>query len=397
MTPTETLETPTRWPSLVGWGAIIAGLFFVITVSWLLFLLGSAIGISVADASDMEAIGEGFGISAAVWIVVSGIIAYFLGSIVASRLSGRADDTDGALHGLILWSVATVVTLVLGFWGVGGLVNAGKSLISGTVSAGTAIVQSAGSAGSAVTDLARSPVMTDVQAIIKRAAAGAISQTPGSTLSQEEAQRAIAQLDQGVVQTVARELVQGNTDAAKDELARGTGLPPQEVDRIITNLSQQVQGSPAAQQIEQRVREEANQALTQLSAATGGQVAPDRLRQAMERLNPDVLSQVAQQLILGNTEGAKNVLIANTNLTEQEVNALISGVSQQVSQRVEQAKQEVAQTAEQVAHYTQALMWTLFFSALLALAASVAGGLLGARTLHRWRGAFVGHRRERLV
>lgn len=320
MTPTETLQAPARWPSLVGWGAIIAGLFFVITSSWLLFLLGSAIGISIADASDMEAIGKGFGISAVVWIVVSGIVAYFLGSMVASRLSGRADDAEGALHGLILWSVATVVLLVLGFWGMGGLVNAGKSVITGTVSAGKTLVQSVGSMGSSENELTRSPVMTDVQAIIKRAAAGAGEQASST---------------------------------------------------------------------------EANQAISELSATSGGQVSPDELRQAMERLDQDVLAQVAQQLILGNTDAAKNVLIANTNLSEQEVDALIKGVAQQVEQRVDQAKQQVAETAEQVARYTQALMWTLFFSALLALVASLAGGLLGARTLHRWHGAFAaGRRRE---
>src|SRR3569832_569620 len=52
------------WCFLISWGAIIAGLFFVITASWLLFLLGSAIGVSIADASDMEAIGKGFGLGA---------------------------------------------------------------------------------------------------------------------------------------------------------------------------------------------------------------------------------------------------------------------------------------------------------------------------------------------
>lgn len=268
----------------------------------------------------MEAIGKGFGISAVVWIVMSGIVAYFLGSMVASRLSGRADDAEGALHGLILWSVATVVLLVLGFWGMGGLVNAGKSVITGTVSAGKTLVQSVGSAGSSENDLARLPVMTDVQAIIKRAAAGAGEQASGT---------------------------------------------------------------------------EANQAISELSATSGGQVSPGELRQAMARLDQDVLAQVAQQLILGNTDAAKNVLIANTNLSEQEVDALIKGVAQQVGQRVEQAKQQVAETAEQVAHYTQALMWTLFFSALLALVASLAGGLLGARTWHRWHGPFAaGRRRE---
>src|SRR3569833_809814 len=113
VTTKSLMETPHK-QTKISWGAIIAGLFFVITASWMLYLLGSAIGVSIADASDMEAIGKGFGLGAAIWIVLSGIISFFLGSWVAAWLSGRSDDNDGVLHGLTLWSVATVVMLVLG-------------------------------------------------------------------------------------------------------------------------------------------------------------------------------------------------------------------------------------------------------------------------------------------
>src|SRR3569623_815925 len=135
VTADSLLETP-RWRSLVSWGAIIAGLFFVITVSWLLFLLGSAVGISIADASDMEAIGKGFGLGAAIWIVLRGVVSFFLGSWVAARLSGRHDDNVGMLHGLTLWSVATVVMLVVGSWGSGSVIHAGQALSNGTASIG---------------------------------------------------------------------------------------------------------------------------------------------------------------------------------------------------------------------------------------------------------------------
>src|SRR3569623_810611 len=125
------LETP-RWRSLLSWGYIIAGLFFVISASWLVFLLGSAIGVSIADASDMEAIGKGFGLGAAIWIVLSGIISFFLGSWEAARQSGRPDDNDGMLHGLTLWSVATVEMLVLGSWGIGRVIHTDQTFNNGT-------------------------------------------------------------------------------------------------------------------------------------------------------------------------------------------------------------------------------------------------------------------------
>jgi len=299
VTADSLMETP-RWRSLISWGAIIAGLFFVITASWLLFLLGSAIGVSIADASDMEAIGKGFGLGAAIWIVLSGIISFFLGSWVAARLSGRPDDNDGVLHGLTLWSVATVVMLVLGSWGIGSVIHAGQGLINGTASVGKMVAQS----GSVPIDLSQSPLVTDVEAAVKRVAADAL----------------------------ARSADQANPDA-----------------------------TPGAEQA----------------------VSSEEVRQALNQINGRTLERVAGQLIAGNPDGAKTVLAANTTLTEQQINTLIDGAQQQVSQRVEEAKQKAKQAAEQVSTYTQAVMWAFFFSALLALVASLSGGMLGARTLRR--------------
>ena len=300
VTADSLLEAP-RWRSLVSWGAIIAGLFFVITASWLLFLLGSAVGIGIADASDMEAIGKGFGLGVAIWIVLSGVVSFFLGSWVAARLSGRPDSNDGVLHGLTLWSVATVVMLMLSSWGVGSVVNAAQSLISGTASVGKTLAQSGGLPS---TDLTQSPLMTDVEAAIKRTAADALARSSG-------------QMD--------------------------------------------TQDPTGAQQ----------------------SVSSEETRQALNQLTGRTLERVAGQLIAGNVEGAKSVLAANTTLDEQQINTLVDGVRQQVSQRIEEAKQKAKEAADQVANYTQAVMWAFFFSALLALAASLWGGMLGSRTLHR--------------
>src|SRR3569833_3017796 len=267
MVTADSLMETQRWRSLISWGAIIAGLFFVITASWLLFFLGSAIGVSIADASDMEAIGKVFGLGAAIWIVLSGIISFFLGCWVAARLSGRPDDNDGVLHGLTLWSVATVVMLVLGSWGIGSVIHAGQALITGTASIGKMVAQ------------------------------------------------------------------------------RGD--------------------------------------LTADQACAGEPVSAEEARRTIEQLNGRILERVAGQLIAGNPDRAKAVLAANTTLNEQQINALIDGAQQQVSQRVDEAKQKAKQVAEQVSTYTQAVMWAFFFSALLALVASLFGGKLGARMLRR--------------
>jgi hypothetical protein len=289
-------------PPLISWGAIFAGIFFVITASWLLFLLGSAIGVGIADASDLEAVGKGFGFGAAAWLVITTVLVYFLGSWLAARLAGIPDKRYGRFHGLVLWSAVGVLILILGSLGVSNVMQAGQSLISGTASVAGSVVQGAQNAASspAAAEAADSPVVRDIQAMIKRQATQVVAEA-GENASAEA----------------------------------GGGTP---------------------------------------------QVTQDELQQAVQNMDAQTLTQVAQELVTGDTEGAKNVVTVNTNLSEQEVNSLIDGISQAVNERVQQAKQEISDAVEKASSYTQAVMWALVVSSLLGLAGALFGGTIGART-----------------
>ncbi|HEX7025895.1 MAG TPA: hypothetical protein VF268_01500 [Gammaproteobacteria bacterium] len=282
--------------AVISWGSVIAGLFFVIAASWLLFLLGSGIGVSIADASDLEAMGSGLGWGAIIWIILTELVVFFVGGVLAARLAGRLNDMEGLLHGLTLWSAGTVLMLLLGSWGVSNAFQAGQSLLGGAATLGKAVAQGAGAASPNLEGVADSQLMNEIQTMIKREAAQAASQ----------------------------------------------------------------------------VAESGGQA---------GAVSPQEARQAIEQLDQNTLQSIARQLVMGNTEGARNALVANTNLSEQEINALLDGISQQVNQRMEQAKLELSKTMERVSSYTQGVIWTLFVSSLLALIAALIGGSLGAKAV----------------
>lgn len=364
---------------VISWGAVFAGLFFVIAASWLLFLLGSAIGVSIADASDMNAIGKGLGWGAIIWIILTEIVVFFIGGVLTARLAGRLNDMDGLLHGLTLWGVGTVVMLVVGSWGVGNALQAGQSLISGVASMGKALVRGVGAAGSTVAGAADSGLMADVTSMIKRQAAQAAAQGSGG-VSGPEVERAINQVDAQTLQSVAQQIARGDTEGAKTALARATSLSRQEVDQIVNNVSRQMAQSPAVEQVTQFLDRQVNQTLAQVSRTSPG-VSQSELRRAVENLDADTLSEIARNLVMGNTEGAKRVLSDNTDLSEQQINSVINGISQQVDQRVQQAKQQVGQTVEKASNYTQAVVWTLFVSSLLALISALIGGSLGARAV----------------
>jgi hypothetical protein len=120
----------------LSWGAIFAGLFVAIGVHLVLALLGVAIGLSAwnpaspggADASDVA---TGVGI----WAAVSALLALFAGGTTTGRLAGILRRKDGALHGVVLWALTTVVTLWLIVSGLGFLLGGAFDIVGRTASA----------------------------------------------------------------------------------------------------------------------------------------------------------------------------------------------------------------------------------------------------------------------
>jgi hypothetical protein len=96
----------------ISWGAIFAGTIVALVVQIMLSLLGIGIGLGVtnpASAADLS----GLGIGAAIWLVVSTLIALFIGGFVAGRLAGIPIRGDGVLHGVVVWGLGTLVSLYL--------------------------------------------------------------------------------------------------------------------------------------------------------------------------------------------------------------------------------------------------------------------------------------------
>jgi len=147
-------------------------------------LLGLALGVSIADATEGGAIGEGLGIGALIWMLISSLIAYFLGSLRAARLAGKTDRTVGMLHGLTLWGVATTLLVVFSSMGV-------MSLL----------------------------------------------QTGADGVKAQEVRAAIEAIDTQTMTAIATHVTQGELRSAREALAEGTNLLSEEVREIIDSLS----------------------------------------------------------------------------------------------------------------------------------------------------------------
>lgn len=102
------------------WGAILAGVAAGLSTQLLLAMLGLASGLSLANVSEGVTPGSG----TLLWSILSLLVAALVGSYVAGRVSGLSRKVDGMLHGVVTWSVSTLLFIMMA-------TSVGGTLLSG--------------------------------------------------------------------------------------------------------------------------------------------------------------------------------------------------------------------------------------------------------------------------
>lgn len=126
----------------LSWGAVFAGLVIAIAVQIVLTLLGAAIGFAAWEPGESA---RGLGIGAGIWAILSVLISLFLGGVTTGRLAGILTRKDGALHGILLWGLSTIVTVWLLASGVTALAGGAFRMVGGVLGAASgAAAQAAG-------------------------------------------------------------------------------------------------------------------------------------------------------------------------------------------------------------------------------------------------------------
>jgi len=123
-------------PIKLSWSAIFGGVVAALGIWALLYALGLALGLSAIDPNNPET-AKPSGIFTGIWSLVVPLIALFIGGAVAGRGAGLIHRGGGALHGLVMWGLTTLVGAFL----VGNLL---ASALSGVVSLGAGAVKSGG-------------------------------------------------------------------------------------------------------------------------------------------------------------------------------------------------------------------------------------------------------------
>jgi len=112
----------------VSWGAVFGGAVVALSLQMLFTVLGAGIGAAAIDPYDRRNPMKGVPTGALVWWLVTGLISLFVGGWVSGKLSGATTLTDasltvGGMHGLLMWSLATVLTFLLLLTSAGALVG----------------------------------------------------------------------------------------------------------------------------------------------------------------------------------------------------------------------------------------------------------------------------------
>jgi hypothetical protein len=118
----------------ITWGAIFAGVVVALVVQMLLSLLGMGIGMGTVNPMEESNPFSGLGTGALVWWIVSMLISLFIGGWVAGRLAGMPKASDSALHGILMWSVFTLVSFYLLTTAVGGIISGVGGALGKTLS-----------------------------------------------------------------------------------------------------------------------------------------------------------------------------------------------------------------------------------------------------------------------
>lgn len=140
----------------VSWGPIIAGAFAASTLTFILMLLGSGLGLTmVSPWSGSGASLTTFAVSGAIWLIIvqwlsSGVGGYLAGRLRTKWVGVHTDEVyfRDTAHGFLAWALATL--LVVGVLGsaLSSVLGSGVQAAS-TVASGAAMGASAGTSANA--------------------------------------------------------------------------------------------------------------------------------------------------------------------------------------------------------------------------------------------------------
>lgn len=225
---------------IINWSAVFAGVIFALASAWIMYLLGGALGLAIIDPNDQN-IATGLGVGSAIWILLTWLVTLFVGGLIAGRLSGKTDPATGFFHGMTVWSICIVLTILTGAIGVNKMMETSAQLLSN--SNATGVLLSASKSTDKSTDISSNATGTlALEANLKKQIVQLLSDN-NANISQSDAQKILSQLSDTQLAKIATYLLQDKPEAAKNIMVVNSDLSDQQINQIINNLDTSIQNS----------------------------------------------------------------------------------------------------------------------------------------------------------
>jgi hypothetical protein len=238
----------------ISWGAVFAGLIVTIMFGLVLAFLGMSIGLGTIKPQEEANPFTGLGMGAIIWWVASSLISLFCGGWVAARMAGIPRGFDGALHGVLTWGLATLLTFYLLGTAIGKLIGGVSSMVGQGVSL---MGQGAAAAAPQVADAVKQKMQEQGITLesIKQEGNELLRQTgkpglqPGAAKQKaQQAGKQAAEHPEDLDQILSRMSEQGkgmasqaDKDAAVNIVMNRTGKSRAEAERIVTGWQERMQ------------------------------------------------------------------------------------------------------------------------------------------------------------
>jgi hypothetical protein len=265
----------------LSWGAIFAGFVVATALQMVLSTLGAAIGFTAFDPGQGDSASE-LGIGVAIWFALTAVVSLFIGGLTTGRLAGVLTRGDGRLHGVVMWSLSTLLALYFVSVGAGRLVGGAFDVLSRTTAAAAGgVASSVGQIGAAAVGQAGNVDFGALQREIETT----LQQTGNPALQPDSLQaQAGAVQGQATTGTDNRALAQELTERIRatggqvdredlvNVIAARSGMSRAEAERVATRVESAAQGlgaqvSSAAQDVQQQAGEVAGDAANAASKA----------------------------------------------------------------------------------------------------------------------------------
>jgi len=145
----------------ISWGAVIAGVILSLIVYLIMSVLGTAIGASLLAPMSQPNPGRVFGFGSGVWVIVTTVLAVFVGSYFA----GRCAPVLGWLHGLLAWAVMTLLLLYGMTSIIGGAVSVAGNVAAATANVGASASNQPGSSADSARQQAQAALDAGASAV----------------------------------------------------------------------------------------------------------------------------------------------------------------------------------------------------------------------------------------